>query len=101
MNRLAWAATALQTHPYTVRLLHGGYIRAGVDIITVNSYSAARHGLVPIGFSDMTHDSTCARRAGRRRATAAPGAAVTSPARYRTTECARAAKRRGGRGLLH
>jgi S-methylmethionine-dependent homocysteine/selenocysteine methylase len=56
MNSDAWAATALQTHPYTVRLLHENYIRAGVDIITVNSYSAARHNLVPIGLGDMTRE---------------------------------------------
>ena len=56
MNSLAWAATALQTHPYTVRLMHENYIRAGVDIITVNSYSAARHNLVPLGLGDMTRE---------------------------------------------
>ena len=56
MNSHAWAATALQTHPYTVRLLHENYIRAGVDIITVNSYSAARHNLVPLGLEDLTRE---------------------------------------------
>ena len=56
MNSHAWAATALQTHPYTVRLMHESYIRAGVDIITVNSYSAARHNLVPLGLGDMTRE---------------------------------------------
>src|SRR5215470_9203663 len=56
MSGLAWAATALQTHPYTVRLMHEHYIRAGVDIITVNSYSAARHNLVPIALGDMTRE---------------------------------------------
>jgi S-methylmethionine-dependent homocysteine/selenocysteine methylase len=56
MSNLAWAATALQTHPYTVRLMHENYIRAGVDIITVNSYSAARHNLVPLGLGDMTRE---------------------------------------------
>src|SRR5882672_4613149 len=56
MNSDAWAATALHTHPYTVRLLHENYIRAGVDIITVNSYSAARHNLVPIGLGDLTRE---------------------------------------------
>src|SRR5215475_3089868 len=56
MNSDAWAATALHTHPYTVRRLHENYIRAGVDIITVNSYSAARHNLVPIGLGDMTRE---------------------------------------------
>ena len=56
MNSHAWAATALQTHPYTVRQMHENYIRAGVDIITVNSYSAARHNLVPLGLGDMTRE---------------------------------------------
>lgn len=56
MNSLAWAATALQTHPYTVRLMHEQYIRAGVDVITVNTYSAARHNLVPLGLGDLTRE---------------------------------------------
>ena len=56
MNSQAWAATALQTHSYTVRLMHENYIRAGVDIVTVNSYSAARHNLVPLGLGDMTRE---------------------------------------------
>ncbi|HXV24258.1 MAG TPA: homocysteine S-methyltransferase family protein [Alphaproteobacteria bacterium] len=56
MSSLAWAATALQTHPYTVRLMHENYIRAGVDIITVNSYSAARHNLAPLGLGDLTRE---------------------------------------------
>ena len=56
IDSLAWAATALQSHPYTVRLMHESYIRAGVDIITVNSYSAARHNLVPIGLGDLTRE---------------------------------------------
>ena len=56
INNIAWAATALQTHPFTVRLMHENYIRAGVDVITVNSYSAARHNLVPLGLGDMTRE---------------------------------------------
>lgn len=56
MNSQAWAATALETHPYTVRQMHERYIRAGVDVITVNSYSAARHNLVPIGLGDRTRE---------------------------------------------
>src|SRR5262245_21209496 len=56
MNGTAWAALALQTHPYQVRQLHELYIRAGVDIITVNSYSAARHNLAPLGLGDMTRE---------------------------------------------
>jgi S-methylmethionine-dependent homocysteine/selenocysteine methylase len=56
MNNLAWAATALHSHPYTVRRMHEQYIQAGVDVITVNSYSAARHNLVPIGLGDMVRE---------------------------------------------
>src|SRR5262249_29639035 len=56
MSNLAWAATALQTHPSTVRFMHESYIRAGVDIITVNTYSAARHNLVPLGLGDLTRE---------------------------------------------
>ena len=43
MHGHAWAAAALQTHPYTVRQLHQVYIQAGVDVLTTNTYSAARH----------------------------------------------------------
>ena len=54
MNNRAWAAVALQSHPYTVRRMHESYIEAGVDVITVNSYASARHNLEPIGLSDLT-----------------------------------------------
>ncbi len=54
MSNEAWAATALQTHPTTVRHMHEKYIRAGVDVITANSYSAARHNLEPLGMGDLT-----------------------------------------------
>jgi S-methylmethionine-dependent homocysteine/selenocysteine methylase len=54
MNGLAWAATALQTHPYTVRRMHESYVKAGVDIITTNSYASARHNLEPLGLGDLT-----------------------------------------------
>ena len=54
MNNMAWAAVALQTHPATVQLMHELYIKAGVDIITTNSYAASRHNLEPIGLGDLT-----------------------------------------------
>lgn len=54
MNNRAWAAIALQSHPYTVRFMHEKYIAAGVDVITVNSYASARHNLEPIGLGDLT-----------------------------------------------
>ncbi|MSP81481.1 MAG: homocysteine S-methyltransferase family protein [Alphaproteobacteria bacterium] len=56
MSGTAWAATALNTHPYTVRQMHENYIKAGADVITVNTYSAARHNLVPIGLGDVTRE---------------------------------------------
>ena len=52
MSGFAWAATALETHPYTVRCMHEQYIEAGVDIITANTYSSARHNLEPVGLGD-------------------------------------------------
>jgi homocysteine S-methyltransferase len=50
----AWAATALQTHPSTVQLMHELYVKAGVDILTTNTYASARHNLEPLGMSDLT-----------------------------------------------
>ena len=52
----AWAAIALQTHPFTVRRLHELYIEAGVDVITTNTYSSARHNLLPLGLGDKVHE---------------------------------------------
>jgi len=54
MNNRAWAGVALKDYPYTVRRMHENYIKAGVDVITVNSYSSARHNLEPLGLADMT-----------------------------------------------
>ena len=54
MNSYAWAATALHTSPYTVKRMHENYIDAGVDVITVNTYSSARHNLEPLGLGDLT-----------------------------------------------
>jgi homocysteine S-methyltransferase len=50
----AWAATALQSHPATVQLMHELYVKAGVDIITTNTYASARHNLEPLGLGDLT-----------------------------------------------
>jgi homocysteine S-methyltransferase len=54
MNVMDWAAAALHTHPYTVRHMHEAYIKAGVDIITTNTYASARHNLEPLGLGDLT-----------------------------------------------
>jgi methionine synthase I (cobalamin-dependent) len=50
----AWAAVALETHHSTVRHMHESYIRAGVDVITTNTYSSARHNLERAGLGDKT-----------------------------------------------
>ena len=42
MSGTAWAGTALQSHPFTVRRMHELYLEAGADIITTNTYSSAR-----------------------------------------------------------
>jgi homocysteine S-methyltransferase len=54
MAEFAWAALALDTHPFTVRHMHENYIAAGVDIITTNSYASARHNLEPLGLGERT-----------------------------------------------
>ena len=56
MSYDAWAAIALETHPFTVRRLHELYIGAGVDVITTNTYSAARHNLLPLGLGEKVHE---------------------------------------------
>ncbi len=49
MNSKAWSAEAILTHPEIVQAVHEEYINAGVDVITVNSFSTARHMLLPAG----------------------------------------------------
>jgi methionine synthase I (cobalamin-dependent) len=56
MHNVAWAAQALYNHPATVRQLHEDYIRAGVDVITANTFSSARYVLEPAGMGEMTRD---------------------------------------------
>ncbi len=52
MNSKAWSAEAILTHPAIVQAVHEEYIKAGVDIITVNSFSTARHMLLPAGLTE-------------------------------------------------
>jgi len=56
MNNQAWAAAALETHPFTVRRMHENYIDAGVDVITTNTYSAGRQNLEPLGMADKLEE---------------------------------------------
>jgi S-methylmethionine-dependent homocysteine/selenocysteine methylase len=55
-NPYCWAAMANHTHPYTVRKMHEDYIKAGADIITTNTYSAARHNYEPAGLADLVYE---------------------------------------------
>ncbi len=52
VNGPAWCASALSTHPDTVRRLHQDYIDAGADIITANSYASSPHNLEAAGLGD-------------------------------------------------
>ena len=52
----AWAGIAQHSHSDTVRFMHETYIEAGVDIITTNTYSSARHCLEPLGLGDLTRE---------------------------------------------
>ncbi len=56
MDYHCWAASANETHPASVRQLHEDYIRAGVDVITTNTYMAARHVIQHGGFEARTRD---------------------------------------------
>ena len=51
MNSKAWSAEAIVSHPEIVQAVHEDYIEAGVDVITVNSFSTARHMLLPAGLT--------------------------------------------------
>ena len=56
MDYYCWAAIANESHPDSVRQLHEDYIRAGVDVITTNTYMSARHVIQQGGFEDRTLD---------------------------------------------
>ena len=56
LGATAWAGIALHSHPDTVRFMHESYIKAGVDIITTNTYSSARHCFEPLGMGDVTRE---------------------------------------------
>ena len=53
MDPYCWAAIANVTHPYTVRKMHADYIKAGAEVITTNTYSAARHNYELVGLGDQ------------------------------------------------
>ena len=56
MHHIAWCAEALYTQPYTVRLMHENYIRAGADIISTDTFSTLRHVLEASGYGDFVRE---------------------------------------------
>lgn len=56
MDDVAWCATALKTHPDTIRQLHEDYINAGADIITANTYASSPHNLAAVGLGDQAKE---------------------------------------------
>ncbi len=56
MNGTAWSATAMLTHPNVIQEIHEDYVRAGADVITINTFSCSRFVLAEAGFGTMTED---------------------------------------------
>jgi homocysteine S-methyltransferase len=56
MDNTAWAAEVLNSNPDIVVKMHLQYLKAGVDIITTNTFSSARHNLQTIGLADKTRE---------------------------------------------
>ena len=52
MHSKAWSAEAVLSHPESVVAVHRDYIEAGANVITANSFSLAKHMLIPAGLSD-------------------------------------------------
>lgn len=51
MDKAAWSAGAILTHPEIVRRVHEDYIQAGAEIIITNTFSTSKHVLEPAGLS--------------------------------------------------
>jgi homocysteine S-methyltransferase len=60
MDSAAWCGVANKTHPEVVRRVHEGYIRAGADVVTANTFATNRHVLAGAGLADQA-DSITAR----------------------------------------
>ena len=51
MNSKAWTAEAVLACPEIVQAVHRDYILAGAEVITANSFSLAKHMLLPAGLA--------------------------------------------------
>ena len=56
MDGIAWSATAMATHPDTVRAVHRDYLRAGAEVLITNSFATSRHVLTPVGLGDRVKE---------------------------------------------
>ena len=56
MHQAAWCATAMDTHLDQVRAVHRGYIEAGADVITANTYATTHSALESGGLLDRMQD---------------------------------------------
>lgn len=56
MHGTAWTAEAVRTCPEIVTAVHCDYILAGAEVITVNSFSLAKHMLIPAGLAGQFGD---------------------------------------------
>ena len=56
IDKASWSAIANKTHPEIVRSIHEEYLKAGVDIITTNTFSSCRHVLEGSGFDNETKE---------------------------------------------
>ena len=57
LHTTAWCGVANLTHPEAVQKVHESYLKAGVDIVTTNTFASARHVLEPAGYGDQTQDN--------------------------------------------
>lgn len=54
MDTSVWAALAAMSHPDVLRRIHSRYIASGANIVTTNTFAAARHVLESIGMGENT-----------------------------------------------
>ena len=52
MHKEIWAGLAALEHSDVIQSIHEDNINIGADVITTNTFSTARHCLVPIGYAD-------------------------------------------------
>jgi S-methylmethionine-dependent homocysteine/selenocysteine methylase len=76
MDHVAWSARANLEQPDVVQRVHEEYIRAGAEVLIVNSYAASRAALEPAGLGSRVAE---ANRSAVRAALRAREAAATGP----------------------